>query len=194
MLRRPRGATGAVLTATGRDISEAEYAMNFDGTLGQWVVTGQGAEASLKEGSHSSAILAFMKNHPGIMHTAQEVVEGLDNDFKSDTVKRELGRLAVRNIIQRDKGKFAFFIPSVSPVSLAENHLTKQLVTSGTNLILPCPSVSLTPYNPRDTGDTQGHGHKTPQTQYTSHRDTKDMNVLGIITLDDSELFLEEIL
>lgn len=139
MLRRPRGATGAVLTATGRDISEAEYAMSFDGTLGQWIVTGQAAEISMKEGSQASLILSYMKDNTGSVLAVQDIYEGLDEKIKFETVKRELGRLSEKNIIQRDKGKFAYFAPisTVSPVSLVPNLSTYRDTKDTTDTLAP---------------------------------------------------------
>lgn len=151
MLRRPRGSTGAVLTATGRDISEAEYAMNFDGTLGQWIVTGQAAEISMKADSQASTILAFMKNNAGSMLSVRDIYEGLGEKIKFDTVKRELGRMAEKGILQRDKGKFAYFAP-ISTVSLA-------------SLV---PDIS-THKDTRDTKDA------------LAPKDTKDMNMYGFV-------------
>jgi hypothetical protein len=136
MLRRPRGAAGAVLTATGRDISEAEYAMNFDGTLGQWIVTGQAAEISMKEGSQASTILSFMKDNAGNVLAAQDIYEGLDEKIKFETVKRELGRLSEKNIIQRDKGKFAYFAP-ISTVSLVPNLSTHRDTKDTKDALVP---------------------------------------------------------
>lgn len=95
-LIRPRGLTGAVLTATGRDISEAEYAMNFDGTLGQWVVTGKAEEAVLHDGSNASHILEFMKSRPGEVFSAKDIFERMEGKIKLGGVKTELYRLANR--------------------------------------------------------------------------------------------------
>lgn len=110
MLSRPRGATGSVLTATGRDISEAEYAMNFDGNLGQWVVTGKAEEAVLHDGSNASHILEFMKTRPGDAFTAKDIFERMEGKIKLEGIKTELYRLAIRKIIVNNRGKFAYHV------------------------------------------------------------------------------------
>lgn len=111
MLRRPRGATGAVLTATGRDIAEAEYAMNFDGVLGQWVITGRAEEAPLKQDSVSSQILSFLKTRPGEEFTASDVFESLEGAVKADTTRAKLYQMANKGIITKSHGKFSYHVP-----------------------------------------------------------------------------------
>ncbi len=168
MLSRPRGAAGAVLTATGRDIPESEYGMVFDGVTGQWIISGRPEELMLKEGSHTSSILEFLKEHSGKEFTGHDVFEGIGEEIKIATVKRELNRLVSKSIIQRHLQKYSYHKPAVpvSPVSLVPNRISTT----------------------RDTKDTEGHGDGTPQSPTGPTRDTKDTIYNKFLLVEDYSL------
>ncbi|TEB08623.1 hypothetical protein Psch_02189 [Pelotomaculum schinkii] len=49
ILKRERGASGASLYITGRDVEEQELALNFDQTIGTWAILGDAAEYRLSQ-------------------------------------------------------------------------------------------------------------------------------------------------
>ena len=169
MLRRPRGATGAVLTATGRDISEAEYALNFEAALGQWVVTGRAEEVALRGDSNASHILAFMKTRPGEEFSKQYIFEEMGGDIKQETVKQELYRLSKGGIIVNMRGKFSYHetIPRVSPLSPFP--VNAHVSTGEEGYTSSNPSVTLLPLvDPLPWGDT-GYTSNHSNPGYTSY-------------------------
>lgn len=106
MLSRSRGATGALLTATGRDIAEAEYSLTFDGGRGQWTVAGSAAEVPL--GDNSRLIISILKKHAGQSFKVQEVFDLLNGEIPLKSLKTQLYRLAKRGCITRDNGAFFY--------------------------------------------------------------------------------------
>jgi hypothetical protein len=106
MLKRPRGATGAVLTATGRDIPEAEFAMTFDGSIGQWVIFGKAAELSMGDNSHS--ILDVLKAQSGHGLTVEEVNCLLSEQMDAPYLKTKLYRMVSKGILSVNRGKFMY--------------------------------------------------------------------------------------
>ena len=148
MLTRPRGEKGAILTATGRDIAEAEYGLTFDGKVGTWTVSGQPAELSLGDNAHS--VIEVLKRY-GIKMTAKEVHERLP-DLSFDTVQKALQRIAKKNIARNDRGKYSYAgIVSIVSMNDATTHddYTKDMDTLN-------PIVSTCPGSPptMDTMDT----------------------------------------
>lgn len=106
MLKRPRGTTGAVLMATGRDISEAQYGMLFDCALGQWTVTGKAKEMQLS--GNSQIIIDLLKKNEADSFNAQEIFDKLGGEIPFDTLKTQLYRLRNKGIVTADKGRFTY--------------------------------------------------------------------------------------
>lgn len=104
MLRRPRGAANAVLTATGRDIADAEYGMVFNGECGQWTVTGPAEGVAV--GGNSHEILQLLRDRQGQLFKLQEVFELLEARIPLNSLKTQLYRLAKRGAITAYKGTF----------------------------------------------------------------------------------------
>lgn len=114
MLKRPRGASGAVLISTGRDIAESQYALNFDGATGQWIVDGRIEEVGLQDNKNPAVILNHLKSNAGKQFTVQEIHQELQQKIRFDTLKRELNRLVTKNIIRRHHGSYGYYEPIVS--------------------------------------------------------------------------------
>ncbi len=112
MLQRPRGAAGAVLNATGRDISETKYGMTFDGTIGQWIVTGKAEEMSL--GGNSQIIIDYLKKHIGQSFKAEKLFNELGGMIEINTLKTQLYRLRKKGILQGDCGEFSYNIATAA--------------------------------------------------------------------------------
>lgn len=107
VLHRPRGETDAILSVTGRDVFEAEYAVRFDTTTGRWNLVGDSladaadaaatAKATAGIGDRSAEILAYVAKHPDGVKP-KEVAEALDYP----EARRYLARLAEQERITKD--------------------------------------------------------------------------------------------
>jgi len=125
MLRRPRGAAGAVLTVTGRDIAEAEYGLTFNGNTGNWSVTA-GTAAEIPLGNNSREILDILRTHEGKAFKVKDLAALLGNTIPDKSLKTQCYRLAKMGIIANTKGAFSFtesvtFVTSDTSVSTAIN-------------------------------------------------------------------------
>jgi hypothetical protein len=129
MLRRPRGASGAVLTATGRDIPEAELCMEFNGDSGQWVVTdGQAAELTL--GDNNKDILEVMKANKGQALGVVQIHELMEDKTPLASLKTKLYRMVRKGLLNVYKGKF-LYIDNVTGVTSVTESGAVTAVTGG---------------------------------------------------------------
>lgn len=69
VLTRSRGAAGAVLKVTGRDVEEAEHALDFDATTGRWRLL-DGPASDYGMSAERRAILDALRDEPGLGPTA----------------------------------------------------------------------------------------------------------------------------
>lgn len=118
-LARSRNETAAVLKVTGRDVREAEYAM--DATEGSWVLAGtsladasraaQEVKATANLGDRSAEIVAFVGKHPeGV--SASDVGTALD----LKDARRYLSRLVDSGRLERAGRGTYTSVPSVPSV------------------------------------------------------------------------------
>lgn len=117
VLRRPRGETDAVLSVTGRDVFEMDYALRFDQGTGRWNLVGQSldeaaqaaesARATAGLGDRSSEIVAYVVEHPDGVRAAD-----VDRDLDMNDARRYLARLADAGRIERaDRGLYRALSP-----------------------------------------------------------------------------------
>lgn len=120
VLNRPRGEDTAILSITGRDIAEAEYAMRFDGGL--WNLDGGGlagarnraaeirateAEGATRArlGDRMNEIIAYVNAKDGAAVAPAEVAKAMD--LRNDIAGRYLNRAAKAGHIRREgRGKY----------------------------------------------------------------------------------------
>lgn len=134
VLRRSRGKASAELHVTGRDVEEAEYALDFDPRLGLWqMLDGPASDYSL--GDTRRAILDHLRTVPGA--TPRQIADALDLNY--ETVKKTCKRMFDDDQLDTD-GAGTYFPPSlpVPPVPGVPE-------TAGTG-------------DTRDTGDTPYRG------------------------------------
>lgn len=87
VLTRSRGAAGAVLKVTGRDVEEAEHALDFDPATATWkLLDGPASDYELSE--QRRVILATVRDAAGIGPKAIAEQTGLDYDLVRQTVRR----------------------------------------------------------------------------------------------------------
>lgn len=122
MLTRSRVDTSGLLSVTGRDVPEAEYAVSMTG--GRWSLTGDGlaaaaaaaetARATAALGDRSAVVVRFVSDHPEGVRAA-EVAEVIGTD--ADTAGRYLRRLAGGGrVVKVDRGLYVP-VSAVSEVS-----------------------------------------------------------------------------
>ncbi|MDP9397039.1 MAG: hypothetical protein M3P96_04080 [Actinomycetota bacterium] len=110
LLGRGRGDADSVLKVTGRDVAEAEYAMQMTG--GAWQLLDR-PPSDPNLGDRSARIAAYVASRPEGVRS-EDVARALDLD--RDTAKRYLGRLAdAGRIVRRERGVYAP-VPSVPSV------------------------------------------------------------------------------
>ncbi len=87
VLRRARGKASGVLHVTGRDIDEAEYAMDFDADRGRWQMNdGPADEADLSR--TRTEILRYLHRMPGAGPKQIADDLGIDHDLVRATIRR----------------------------------------------------------------------------------------------------------
>ena len=83
VLRRPRGEADGMLSVTGRDVDESEYALRFTADNGSWTLL-DGPPADYAMSGNRAAIVRHLREHPG--STPKAIAEALG--ISRDTVKR----------------------------------------------------------------------------------------------------------
>lgn len=133
VLARSRGQADAVLSVTGRDIEEAEYALSFAADLGAWqLLDGPAQDYTL--GDTRQLILRHLREHSGA--TPKQLAEGLEINY--ETAKKTCRRMADDG--QLDTDGSGLYFPPVSPVPAVpdvpgndqEGHLPLSHVPEGT--------------------------------------------------------------
>jgi hypothetical protein len=100
VLKRARGQADGILHVTGRDVNEAEYALQFQDASGAWhLLDGPASDHTI--GDTRAAILKHVRANPGAkpkdMATALPHVD-------IDTIRRTCSRMATDGQITRDAG------------------------------------------------------------------------------------------
>lgn len=87
VLTRSRGAAGGVLKVTGRDVEEAEHALDFDAHRGTWkLLDGPASDYTLS--TERRAIVAAVRDTPGITPKAIADAAGVKYDVVRQLVRK----------------------------------------------------------------------------------------------------------
>lgn len=115
VLKRSRGKADGVLHVTGRDVDEAEYALNFDASAGAWQLL-DGPATDHTVGDTRSAILRHVRAHPGAK--PKDIADGLGPGHDAGTVRRTCARMAADGQLAKDsKGRYFGDLSELSQVS-----------------------------------------------------------------------------
>jgi hypothetical protein len=109
VLKRQRGAAGAELLVTGRDVEESKYALAFQPDICSWQLL-DGAAEDYELGDTRRAVITLLREHEAM--TPKEVVEHLD--ITQENAKKTLQRMFKDDQVDTD-GTGHYFVP-VSPV------------------------------------------------------------------------------
>ncbi|MGW3735061.1 AAA family ATPase [Streptomyces sp. NPDC005148] len=98
VLKRARGQADGILHVTGRDVSEAEYALQFQEASGAWHLL-DGPASDHTVGDTRAAILRYVRANPGAKpRDIAEALPGTD----ADTVRRTCSRMAADGQVTKD--------------------------------------------------------------------------------------------
>lgn len=125
VLKRTRGKADAELHLTGRDVTEAEYALDFDPSLGAWrMLDGPAADYSL--GDTRKTILAHLRTTGG--GTPKEIADALSLNY--ETTKKTCKRMFDDDQLDSDGQGLYFPLSPVPPVpAVPENGVSESLST-----------------------------------------------------------------
>jgi hypothetical protein len=112
VLERSRGSADAKLQVTGRDVEEAEYAMQFNAADGAWTLL-DGPAQDYELGETRRRILTHLREHgPSAPKTIADVL-GLEHE----TVKKACQRMAADEQVGTDGSGTYYSLSLPSPVS-----------------------------------------------------------------------------
>lgn len=112
VLKRTRGKADGLLSITGRDVDEAEYALTFAPDIGAWQLSDTPAD-EVRLIDSQAEILAFIRENEGVGPKAVADGTGLDYEL----VKKTMRRMADRGVIDTDgHGRYWAPVPAVPPV------------------------------------------------------------------------------
>lgn len=126
VLARPRQGQAGLLQVTGRDVTEGEYAVTFDGTSGLWGLEGADLDAAARAarsrradggslGDISVEVIEFIDDHPDGVR-AREVEAEL-----GESARRYLSRLVAAGRIRRlARGKYGPVVPPSQPSQVSQ--------------------------------------------------------------------------
>ena len=134
VLKRARNQGDGVLHVTGRDVDEAEYALNFDADKGAWQML-DGPAGDHQIGETRAAILRWLRTSPG--STPKAVAEGAALPY--DLIKKTCQRMLADGQLAADTGG-RYRVPGVPAV----------------------PGVPQQAVSSQNTGDTEGHPELWP--------------------------------
>ncbi len=119
VLKRKRNELSATLDVTGRDVEEAELALQFSSTTGRWKLLGP-AEMTFVS-PERKAILDVLRDHPEGMSPVQ-VAAALGKTGKKDrdTIRQTMGRMVEDGQLER-QGK-NYVLPTDSQQQSSESH------------------------------------------------------------------------
>ncbi|MCZ4096005.1 AAA family ATPase [Streptomyces sp. H39-C1] len=98
VLKRARGQADGILHVTGRDVDEAEYALQFQSDSGAWHML-DGPVTDHTVGDTRAAILRFVRANPGAK--PKDVAAGLPG-VDVETVRRTCSRMAADGQVTKD--------------------------------------------------------------------------------------------
>lgn len=119
VLKRSRGQADGVLHVTGRDVEEAEYAMNFDASSGAWTKL-DGPAADYQMHDTRALLIRFVREYPGLKPAA--IADALH--LKPDTVRQTLSRMAKNGDVRAASGG-AYFAADQASDSATTPHLSQ---------------------------------------------------------------------
>jgi hypothetical protein len=112
VLSRSRGSADAKLAITGRDVEEAEYAMQFEPANGEWLLL-EGPAVEYELGETRRRILAWLRdNGPAAPKTIADAL-GIDHE----NVKKACQRMARDDQLRPDGSGIYSYVSPESPVS-----------------------------------------------------------------------------
>lgn len=88
VLRRPRGEADGMLSVTGRDVDESEYALRFTADNGSWTLL-DGPPGDYAVSSTRADITRYVRAHPG--STPKEISEATGIGYAN--VRKTCGRM-----------------------------------------------------------------------------------------------------
>ncbi|MER0446591.1 AAA family ATPase [Streptomyces sp. Edi4] len=98
VLKRARGQADGILHVTGRDVDEAEYALQFQAASGAWHLL-DGPVTDHTVGDTRAAILKFVRANPGAK--PKDMAPALPN-VDADTIRRTCSRMASDGQLTKD--------------------------------------------------------------------------------------------
>lgn len=100
VLKRARGQADGILHVTGRDVDEAEYALQFQSASGAWHLL-DGPVTDHIVGDTRAAILRYVRAHPG---AKPKDMAGELPHVDMDTIRRTCSRMAEAGQLTKDVG------------------------------------------------------------------------------------------
>jgi hypothetical protein len=98
VLKRARGQADGILHVTGRDVDEAEYALQFHAAAGAWQLL-EGPASDHMVGDTRAAILRHVRENPGAR--PKEIAAALPH-IDADTIRRTCSRMAEAGQLAKD--------------------------------------------------------------------------------------------
>lgn len=122
VLRRARGMATAELKVTGRDVTETDYALDFNAPTGTWGLL-DGPASDWLQSEERRRVLEYLRGHEGDTPKAIAAGTGLDHDV----VKKLVRRMLDDDQLDTDgQGRYFPLVPRspASPASLKGNRGT----------------------------------------------------------------------
>ncbi|MBZ6175936.1 AAA family ATPase [Streptomyces olivaceus] len=138
VLKRARGQADGILHVTGRDVDEAEYALQFQAASGAWQML-DGPVADHTIGDTRATILRYVRAHPG---AKPKDMAGELPHVDIDTIRRTCSRMADAGQLTKDPG--GRYYPDTE---------TRAQGAPGVSALSDCPAV--TPDQRKDTGQSE---------------------------------------
>ena len=100
VLKRARGKADGILHVTGRDVDEAEYALQFQAASGAWQLL-DGPVSDHTVGDTRAAVIKFVRANPGAK--PKDIAAALPH-VDADTIRRTCSRMAADGQLTKDPG------------------------------------------------------------------------------------------
>ncbi|MGW1765323.1 AAA family ATPase [Streptomyces sp. NPDC002073] len=100
VLKRARGQADGILHVTGRDVNEAEYALQFQEASGAWKLL-DGPASDHTVGDTRAAIIRYVRAHPG---ARPKEIAGAFPGADAETIRRTCSRMAADGQLAKDAG------------------------------------------------------------------------------------------
>ncbi|MEU1045604.1 AAA family ATPase [Streptomyces sp. NPDC005897] len=138
VLKRARGQADGILHVTGRDVDEAEYALQFQAASGAWQML-DGPVTDHTIGDTRATILRYVRAHPG---AKPKDMAGELPHVDIDTIRRTCSRMADAGQITKDPG--GRYYPNTE---------TRAQGAQGMSALSDCPAVTSDQH--KDTGQSE---------------------------------------